>query len=62
MAEPAESSESQRSEISEIKEIHGKQCKVIKDIGEFSHVVEIKLGDSDCSIKFQLEGNYYFVL
>ena len=56
MAGTVEASEAQKSEIATIKAIYGKQCKVIKDIGEFSHVVEVKLGYSDCSIKFQLEG------
>ena len=52
----SESTEAQTSEINRLKEIDGKQCKVIKDIGDFSHVVEVKLREADCSVKFQLEG------
>ena len=52
----SESTEAQTSEINRLKEIYGKQCKVIKDIGDFSHVVDVKLGEADCSVKFQLEG------
>ena len=56
MAGSTESTEAQTSEIDRLKEMYGKQCKVIKDIGDFSHVVEVKLGESECSVKFQLEG------
>ena len=58
----SECTEAQTSEINRLKEIYGKQCKVIKDIGDFSHVVEVKLGEADCSVKFQLEGESRFTL
>ena len=59
MAESAvEPSEAQISQIETLREIHGNRCRVIRDIGQFSHVVEVKLNQSDCAIKFQLQGTF----
>lgn len=46
---------SQEQEVADIKkEFPG--CKVIKDVGDFKYVVDIKSDSMEFSIKFQIEG------
>ena len=49
--------DAQTKEVEQMKLKCGKDCRVIVNIGEFSHVLTVKLKcDFDISIKFQLEG------
>ncbi len=49
----------QDSEISSLKEEFGKECKIIKDVGEFHYVVSIRPSTVDVVFKFQLSGMGY---
>lgn len=52
-----ETNPAQTQEVTEIKEMYGSDCRVISDIGDFSHIVEIKLPkQKGIHIAFQLEG------
>jgi hypothetical protein len=44
------------SEISELKEKYGSNCRVIQNIGEFTHVVTIVVKEWDIKLKFQISG------
>jgi len=50
-------------EISQLKEKFGTDCRVIDNIGEFSHVISISFKQWDVKVKFQITGtivNVYF--
>ena len=46
----------QTSEIAEVKEAFPGRCRIIKDIGMFSHVVTLQPKNMDATLKFQLTG------
>ena len=52
----AESGEAQAAEVSTLKERYGRECRVMKNVGEFTHVVDLRPADLDVSFKFQLSG------
>ena len=58
------STELQNSEIEALKAAYPGNCKVIKDVGDFTHVIDIKHENEHLALKFQLEGisNSYFIL
>ena len=43
-------------EVAFIKATYGQDCKVIQDIGDFTHVIDIKIPEDGLSIKFQITG------
>ena len=48
----------QTEEVTHLKEKMGRECRVMKDVGEFTHVVDIRPSNMNLSIKFQLSGMY----
>ena len=44
------------AELVSLKEVMGAECRVIKDVGEFSHVVNLRPADLEFVLKFQLTG------
>ncbi len=49
----------QANEVQKLVEKFGKLCQITTNLGEFTHVVDVKLDDdehSDFSIRFQMEG------
>jgi hypothetical protein len=44
------------AEISGLKEKYGSNCRVIENIGEFSHVITVTLKEWDIKIKFLISG------
>jgi len=44
------------AEISQLKERFGQDCHVIRDVGDFSHVVSIFFKKWSVTLKFQITG------
>lgn len=47
---------SQESEAASLKEEYGSKIRVIKDVGDFTYVINFKPEGLDLAIKFQLLG------
>ena len=51
--------ELQTAEVASLKEYYGKACRVIADVGDFTHIVAIQPLDLGLiTIKFQLPGRF----
>ena len=46
----------QTVEVMDVKEAFPGRCRIIKDIGMFTHVVTLQPKDMDATLKFQLTG------
>jgi len=44
------------AEISQLKDTFGQDCHVIRDVGDFSHVVSISFKKWCVTLKFQITG------
>ncbi len=49
---------SQEAETSELKKTFESEVRIIKDVGEFTHVINFRPNNMDLAIKFQLFGKY----
>lgn len=52
----------QEIEVSAIKAEFDGTCRVIKDLGEFTHVLTLQPSGKDIIYKFQMTGTYFFKL
>lgn len=52
----AEVNNQQAEEAAAIKAAHPGRCRVMTDVGRFSHVITVQPMNMDATIKFQLEG------
>lgn len=50
--------EAQAKEAAKVKENYTGQCRIITDLGEFSHVVTLQEKDQDIIYKFQLKSKF----
>lgn len=50
----------QEIEVSAIKAEFDGTCRIIKDLGEFTHVLTLQPSGNDIIYKFQMTGTYYF--
>lgn len=49
----------QEIEVSAIKAEFDGTCRIIKDLGEFTHVLTLQPSGKDIIYKFQMTGTYY---
>jgi len=50
--------EAQAKEVDKVKESYTGQCRIITDLGDFSHVVTLQAKDHDIIYKFQLKSKF----
>ncbi|RUS71165.1 hypothetical protein EGW08_021076 [Elysia chlorotica] len=46
------------AEVTSIKASYPGQCRVVKDVGQFSHVITVQPAEMDATIKFQIPADY----
>ncbi len=51
---------SQDSEVASLKEKYGRECRIMKNVGDFAYVVDVRPANLDIAIKFQLPGKILY--
>ena len=56
-AEASQSSATE-TEVSAVRASYPGRCRVVKDVGDYSHVITVQPAELDATIKFQIRGVY----